>query len=215
MKFSPRTIQILKNFVSINPSLAFKTGNVLSTISPAKSVIAKATIAENITDEFCVYDLNKFISTLSLFNDPELEYEEKYATIREGKRKVTYGFADPSLIITPPEKAIKLPSVEATFTITNDVFASTLKALQVLSLSEIAFIGNGETIMISALDNKGAISDNYSADVGETNDTFKAVFKAENLKLLPDDYEVSLHGKAARFVSKDIEYIVAVESSSS
>jgi hypothetical protein len=212
MKLGTRTTQILKNFVQINPSLAFKEGNILATISPAKSVIAKATISENITDGFCVYDLSKFISTLSLFNEPELIINGNNATIKEGTRKVIYGFADESLIVTPPNKELKLPTVEATFNVSNDTFQSALKALSILGLTDVAFIGDGEKVVISALDNKGAISDTYSAEVGETSETFKTVFKAENLKFLPDDYEVSLYGKAAKFVSGDVEYIVATES---
>jgi hypothetical protein len=216
MKFSPRTITILKNFVTINQSLAFKQGNVLTTISPSKSVLAKATIAETIESDFCIYDLSKFISTLSLFNEPEFMIEQTNGVISEGKRKVVYGFAVEEMIVTPPKKPITLPQQEASFELTNDVFGSTLKASSILSLSNsvptIKFTGDGNLITVSAYDAKGAISDVYSVEIGNTDQTFNAVFKVDNLKLLPDDYQVTINGKAAKFTSKDIEYIVAVES---
>ena len=213
MKFGTRTVNILKNFQSINPSIAFKEGNIVRTMSPSKTIIAQATISESISDDFCVYDLGKFISTLSLFEEPDFKVSGKSGVITSGNKKVKYGFSDEKLIVTPPESLKnKLPDVVTSFNLSNEVLTSTLKALNVLSLTDIAFVGEDGKIIVSALDSKGAISDSYSAEVGETDADFKTVFKAENLKLLTGDYEVEIMGKLARFKSDDLEYLVAVES---
>lgn len=213
MNFGTRSLTILKNFSNINPSLLFKEGSRISTISPSQTVIAFATLSETVESDFGVYELSKFISTLSLFQNPNIEIGDKSAVISEGKRKVNYYFADPSMLILPPNKKLALPSKDVSFTLTNDNLASILKALSILSLPEIAIVGDGTTVFAMAIDSEGASADTYSIEVGETDKKFKAVFKSTNILLLPDDYEVEISSKGlARFASKDIEYFIAVEA---
>jgi len=215
MKLDTRTTQILKNFASINPSIMFKPGNRLATISAGKTVMARANITQEIPSAFAIYDLSRFLGTISLFTDPELNVDEKYMTIAQGKRKINYTFTEPSLIVTPPDKEIKLPDPEVAFSISADDLAEVMKALSVLSLPEIAVVGDGTDITVQAIDSKNPSGDTYSVNVGSTPATFKMIIRAENLKLLPGDYNVEISSKGlSRFSTADIEYFIAVESNS-
>lgn len=215
MKFDARTTQVLKNFASINPSIMFKPGNKLSTISAGKTVMARANIGQEIEGAFAIYDLSRFLGTLSLFSEPELTVNEKYMTVAQGKRKINYTFTEPSLIVTPPDKEIKIPTPEVDFIISADELSEVTKALAVLSLPEIAVVGDGNTIAVQAIDSKNPSGDIYSVDVGVTSDKFRMIIKAENLKLLPGDYNVQISSKGlSRFSTADIEYFIAVESNS-
>jgi len=215
MKFEARTLQILKNFSTINPSLQFKEGSILSTVSPNKTVMAKATIKENIPSTFSIYDLSKFLGVLSLFDSPEISLEEKYLIIKGNSKQVQYTYADPRNIVLPGEKEIKLPELEINFQLTSDTLQSVLKAMGVLGLPEIAVTGENGVLSVQAVNTKNPSSDNFSIDVGQTSLTFKMIFLAENIKIIQDEYDVSISSKGiAHFKGKDIEYWVATESSS-
>lgn len=215
MKFSTRTLQILKSFVAINPSIAINEGNIISTINPAKTILAKATVQENIDKPFAIYELSKFLSTISLFQDPEFENNEKFMRIFSGKSKVDYYFASKDLIISPPEKEVNLPATVVSFTLSSENIQTALKALNTLNLPEIAFIGENGVVRISAIDSGGAVADTWSLEIGETTKEFTAVIKSDNLLIMPDNYEVDVTKAAVAFRSQDIEYIVALEAKSS
>lgn len=216
-----RTIQILRNFSQINQSLVIKPGNKLATMSIARTVLARADIDENFESHFAIYDLSKFLSVLSLFNEPELTIKENYVTISSGSKRVNYVFADLSLFEggadkkDPYKSVIKLPSVDVSFKLTQDTFADIKKALGVLKLPEIAVIGDGETIAIEAVDTKNPTGDVYAVDLGKTEGNFRFIMKDENLKLIAGDYDVEISKKnLARFSGVDVEYFVSVEAGS-
>lgn len=215
LKLEQKTIAVLKNFSTINPSILFKPGKVVSTISPNKTIMAKATIDQEIEGTFAIYDLGRFLSTLSLFTDPALEIADKYVTISSAGKKMRYGFADQSVIIAPPDKEIKLPSTDVSFKLTNDALSDVLKGLGVLRLPEIAVVGDGEDINLQAMDSKNPTSDVYSISVGKTDKKFKMIFKSENIKLIPGDYQVDISAKGiGYFKGVAAEYWIAVETSS-
>lgn len=215
MKFDNETLQILKNYSTINHAILFQPGNTLSTISTSKTVMSKASIAQEIPSSFAIYELSKFLATLSLFNDPELEIGENKVVISEGKRKINYTFADPSTIVVPPSKEIKFPVPEVEFTLRLDELSELQKALSVLSLPEIAIVGDGTNIYVNAVDSKNPSENVYSVQVGETSDTFNMIIKAEYLRLLPCDYDVAISSKGlSHFKGKNIDYWIAVESTS-
>jgi hypothetical protein len=216
MKLDKRTLQVLKNFASINPSILFRAGNVIKTITPTKTILTKATLEQEFPSSFAIYDLNKFLSVLSLFDDPELEIGEKSVVIRSGRKKVNYVFADPNTIVAPKDdKDIRFPEADVSFELTVDALADISKALGVLRQPEIAIVGDGSTISIQTTNSKDPTSDVYSVEVGETDKNFTFIFKAENLRLLPDAYQVDIASVGiSRFQSKDVEYFIAVEANS-
>lgn len=215
MKLETRTTQILRNFSSINPSIIFTPGNVISTVSPTKTILAKAKITQEFKSRFAIYDLSRFLGTISLFDDPELDIHDKYLTIKQGLREINYNFADENCIAVPPSKNIVLNNAEVSFSIKELELQELIKALSVLSLPDIAIVGDGETMSIQATDCKNPTSDNYSLSVGETSDNFKIFIKAENFKVIIGDYDVSVSSKGiSHFKGVDIEYWIAVSSAS-
>jgi len=213
MKLSDKTIQILKNFATINQSILVRPGNVLKTITPLKTILAQATVTETFTQEFAIYELPRFLGIISLFSDPEFTFQEKFVTISSGKQRVNYTYADASMIMTPPSKDINFPDTEVEFTITAEQLSTISKAGAVLQMPEIAVVGEDGLISIRAIDSKNSSADVFSLDVGECNKDFKVIFRPENLKLIPSDYKVSLTTAGiCRFESDNLTYWVTTES---
>jgi len=213
MKLSDKTIQILKNFATINQSILVRPGKVLKTITPLKTILAQATVAETFEQEFAIYELPRFLGTISLFSDPEFTFQEKFVTISSGKQRVNYTYADASMIMTPPSKDISFPDTEVEFTITADQLSTISKAGAVLQMPEIAVVGEDGLISIRAIDSKNSSADVFSLDVGECDKDFKVIFRPENLKLIPSDYKVSLTmAGICRFESDNLTYWVTTES---
>jgi hypothetical protein len=215
MKFSNETISVLKNFSTINPGLVFKPGSVIRTMHPQKTVMASATVSENIVQVARIYDLSRFLATLSLFDDPDVEFTADKFIISSGKSKVSYTYAAEAMVVSAPDKDIRFPDPEAVVTVKWKDIDSVIKAAGVLKLSEVAFISDGSTISLSAVDSKNPTADAYEVVVAEGVDTtsFKMIIKVENLKLMQNDYEVSLSTKGlAHFKSSKAEYYIALEA---
>jgi hypothetical protein len=215
MQLSAKTINVLKNFSTINPSIVLKPGNTVATISPNKTIMARATVPDSFDGTYGIYALNRFISALSLFESANIEFGSESARISSNNRSIVYHYSDPSVIMVPPEREIKLPSVDVEFKLTNKDIQTVMKALGVLGLPEIAVVGDGSSVSLQAVDTKAGSADTYSIDVGETDKAFRAIFRAENMKMMDGDYIVRLSSKGiSQFIGMDIEYWIAIESTS-
>jgi hypothetical protein len=215
MKFTNETINILKNFASVNSGIVFKPGSELKTIHPQKTIMASARISESIPGVARIYDLPRFLATLSLFDDPDVEFKDDRFIISSNNRTVSYTYAAEAMIITPPDKGINFPSPDLVVNITWKDLDSVIRAAGVLKLSEIAFINNNNKISVSAVDSKNTSADVYSVVLGDCTqvDPFKMIIKVDNLKLVPNDYEVSLSSKGlAYFKSNKVDYYIALEA---
>ena len=213
MKLSERTIQILKNFSTINQSILVRPGSVLKTVSPQKAIFAQATVTENFEQEFAIYELPRFLGTVSLFSDPDFDFRDKYVTISSGKQRVNYTYADPSMIDTPPNKDIKFPDTDINFTLSHEQLSAVMKAGSVLQMPDVAITGADGLITIKAIDSKNSTADVFSLDICETTSEFNVVIKPERLKFIPGDYEVSLTDSGiSRFKCGNITYWVATEA---
>ena len=218
MKFSDKTISVLKNFSSINQSILFKQGSKLRTISVMKNILAEATITEEFSQDFGIYDLNQFLNGLNLHKNPELDFSsDQYVVIREGKMRSKYFFADPNVIITPPEKEIVLPSEDVCFELSTEQLDKLLKAAAIYQLPDISAVGEGGVVKLVVRDKKNDTSNDFAIVVGETDSEFVFNFKVENIKVLPGTYEVVVSQKLlSRFTSKnhDLCYYIALEPDS-
>jgi hypothetical protein len=219
MKLSDKTLEVLKNFTSINTGISIKSGNTIRTISKQQNVLAKATVAETFDKEFVIYDLNRFLGTLTSLSDPDITInsDKKVMTIKSGSSKTIYGLSDEAMIVAPPEKELKVENAEVNFELTKDNLSQILKMSGVLGLPNIAVVGDGKKILASTLDSKNDQSDNFSIEVGVTKDTFKFIFTTENLKMIPGDYSVGISSKGiSHFKNKSIpvEYWIATEAGS-
>lgn len=204
MKLSENTINVLKSFSVINTGIELQPGNVLKTISPQKSIMARAELPDTIPAAGCFYELPRFLGALTLFDQPQLDFTEKYVTIRDAKRTLNYTFADPQMIVTPPAREVELPSVDVEVDLTWTDINNTMRAASVMSLPEIAISSDGSTINIEAISSKNPTADKYATvvDSNASGKVFKAVFKLENLKLMNMDYNVQLSSKGiAKFTS--------------
>lgn len=215
MKLSKETVSLIKNFAGINSNLLLKSGNKLATISAQKNVMADATITETFPD-FGIYDLNEFLGAMSLFDDPELEFAEKFVSIKQGNMNIKFFAADPN-VLTAPQKAITFPEAEINFSMSANMLSMINKTASVLRAADVAIVGDGSTITAVVGDKKNATGNSYSEPVGTTDKKFKVNLKVENLKMLPGDYAVSISSKKiSRFKSpnSDLVYYVAVEADS-
>lgn len=218
MKLSDNTLTILKNFASINNSILVKEGNRLRTISVAKNILAESEITEEFPREFAIYDLNQFLNGLSLHQDPDLDFtEDSHITIREGKRRVKYFYADPNVIVSPPEKEIQLPSKDVCFQVDNVTLEKLVKAAAVYQLPDLSAVGEAGVIRLVVRDKKNDTSNEYSIVVGETNKEFTFNFKVENIKIIPGAYDVVVSSKLlSQFTNKtyNLKYWIALEPDS-
>lgn len=214
MRLSEQTVSLLKNFAGINQNIQFKAGNKLQTISAQKNILVDAEVPELFPSDFAIYDLNKMLGVMSLFQDPELEIGDK--TMKVGG-KVNYMFADPSMIVTPPEKELTFPEAEVKFAMSNVDFSQTTKAAAMLGLPHVCVVGDGSKITLGATDVNNSSSDDFVTEVGTTDKNFCMVFKIENLKLFAGDYDVQITSKGiSKFshTSINLQYFIATESDS-
>ena len=218
MKLSEKTLTVLKNFAGINNSILVKQGTQLRTISVAKNILAEANIEEEFPRQFGVYDLNQFLNGLSLHQDPDLDFtEESYLNIREGKRRVKYFFADPQVIISPPDKQITLPSEDVHFQLESSALDKLLKAAAVYQLPDLCVVGEAGAVRLVVRDKKNDTSNSYSVAVGETDKEFSFNFKVENIKIIPGSYEVVVSSKLlSEFTNSNynLKYYIALEPDS-
>jgi len=218
MKLSDNALAILKNFAGINNSILVKQGNKLRTISVAKNILAEAEIKEEFPRDFAIYDLNQFLNGLSLHQDPDLDFrEESYLSIKEGKRRVKYFFADPNVIIAPPEKEIQLPTQDVCFQMDSVTLEKLVKAAAVYQLPDLSAIGENGVIKLVVRDKKNDTSNEYAIVVGETDQEFSFNFKVENIKIIPGAYDVVVSSKLlSQFTNTqhNLKYYIALEPDS-
>ena len=218
MKLSDITLSLLKNFSTINQSILFKQGSKLRTISVMKNIYAEASIGENLPKDFGIYDLNQFLNGLTLHSSPDLDFTNVgHVVIKEGRMRSKYFFADPGVIVTPPDKEIEIPSVDVSFELSTNQLDKLLKAAAVYQLPDFCAVGGAGVVQLVVRDKKNDTSNSFSVIVGETDKEFTFNFKIENIKILPGTYDVSISQKLmSKFVSKDydLKYYVALEPDS-
>ena len=218
MNLTDKTLTILKNFAGINNSILVKQGNQLRTISVAKNILAEAEIEEDFLREFAIYDLNQFLNGLGLHQDPDLDFSpDSYLTIREGKRRVKYFYADPNVIISPPEKEITLPSEDIHFQLESSALEKLLKAAAVYQLPDLSAVGEAGVVKLVVRDKKNDTSNEFAVVVGETDKQFSFNFKVENIKIIPGAYDVVVSSKLlSKFTNTqhDLKYFIALEPDS-
>ena len=215
MKLSENTLSVLKNFASINSGLILHEGNKQKTICPQKAILVEATIEDDFPGEIGIYDLNRFLGNVSALKNPDLEFGDNRVTMSNDDIELTYFGCQPNLIISPPEKELALKSVDVKFSLSNAAFQQLLKLAAMNSLSNLTVVGEDGELLLKVHD-KSVDTSNYATfNIGVyTGTDFTATFKTDNLKLLPDDYDVEIQFDAfAKFVNKTntLKYFIALE----
>ena len=222
MKLSNETVAILKNFGAINQGILFKPGKTLKTVSSHKNILAEVSIKEDIPAEFGIYDLNNFLSVISLHkDDPSFEFDEKQVTIvgNKGRSKIKYRFTPSNMIVTPPEKQLTMPDAEIKFDLTAEDFDWVMRAASVLSSPQVAIESDGKKVSIVTLDLQNDSAHTDALEISEGNgNKFKMVFKTENItKIMPGSYNVFISSKGiSHFKNKTVplQYWVTTEAGS-
>ena len=222
MKLSNETVAILKNFGAINQGILFKPGKTLKTVSSHKNILAEVSIKEDIPAEFGIYDLNNFLSVISLHkDDPSFEFDEKQVTIvgNKGRSKIKYRFTPSNMIVTPPEKQLTMPDAEIKFELTAEDFDWVMRAASVLSSPQVAIESDGKKVSIVTLDLQNDSAHTDALEISEGNgNKFKMVFKTENItKLMPGSYDVFISSKGiSHFKNKNVplQYYISTEAGS-
>ena len=217
MKLSTETISVLKNFSTINANLMVKAGSSLSTMSAMKNIVAKADVSEELPSDFAIYDLNEFLSALSLFGKPDLEFNNDFVIITEEgtSKSLKYWFSDPS-VVTTPSKEISMPSTELTFNLSSDTLNEITKAAAVIGVPDMAL--SGGKLMVTDKKNSTANAFETSLDVGDVAAEYKFWFKVENLKVMPGTYDVEVSSKKISHFTNTklgVQYWIALEPESS
>lgn len=220
MKLSATTLNVLKNFAGINSGIEFKRGNKISTISSTKTILAKATLSDEFPQDFCIYDLNQFLSVHSLNKDTELDFDRNDVIFKSGRSKTKYRMTAKTMIVSPPEKELKLPTIDARFKLKEEDLAQALKNANVLQTPNISFESDGSKIFVSVFNAKDDSSHTNSIEIGDAIDTnkFKCVFLTENFKMIMGTYDVEISSQGlASFKNStgDMEYWITVEAKES
>jgi hypothetical protein len=221
MKISKTTMDVLKNFSEINQSIVIKEGNQLKTISALKNILSKATVEENFPKDFAIYDLPTFIGIQSTMSEPEFEFKDDCMVMSEGRGKGKYFYAEPSLVVTPPEKDIDMPDSDISFELKEDDFENIMKKANILKLADVCLKSctKSNSMYLYTTNKNNDTSNDYSVKVGEgVTKKFNVVFKRENLKIIPGDYHVTISNGISHFKNKnsknDLEYWIALEACS-
>ena len=219
MKVSERTINLLKNYANINQSIEFREGNVLKTVSPLNTILASVEVEEVFSKTFPIYELSRFLGTLNLFNNPELDFTDNGVSITDDKHEATYRYCgSSSMFQTPPDKDITFPDAEINFDLSQEQFKKTINAANTLGLPEVVVEGDGTEIRLLVSDTGNVSSDNFSTKVGSTDKTFHMIFKTENFSTIAEGaYNVSLSSKRISHFKREgdtLQYWIALEQNS-
>lgn len=220
MELSEKTISILKNFSSINTQLLINKGSIVRTVSPQKTILGEATIEEEFPFEFGIYELNKFLGVMSLFQDPDLYFNEHYITIKSGITESKYYFTKPDMVFAPPATTVPVENIVAEFTLGEGDYKSILQGASVLSLPEITIEGKEGDIYVVAQDTKNATKNTFERKVTSSVHqpvSFRAIISVDNLKMMPASYDVKVSAKGIVYMKssdKTMQYWIACENNS-
>ena len=201
MKISHDTLTLLKNFASINGNIFIREGNILATVSAGKNILARTTISESFPKDFAIYDLNSLLGLLTLMEEQDVEFNEASLRISKDGSEFEYYQIDPVY----------------TFTLTAEQISMIQRAASIVSAPTVSLVSSGGQVTLKVGDPANAASNSYKKVIGTADVDFDARLKVENLKVIPDTYEVSLGRKKAmrlKSTSRDLVYFLAMEPSS-
>lgn len=213
MQISQATIQVLKNFAQINTNILVREGSELRTISTMKDIFAVAKVEEDFPQEFAIYDLTSLLALLTLNENQEVEFGEKSLKIVKDAGEFEYFYADPSIIVFPPNKNVTVDQ-HFGFNLTKEELTTIMKAAAIVSAPAINFIGKGGKVMLTVGDPKTPASNSYKKVVGESEHEFNVQLAVGNLKVIAEAYEVSLSKKKyIQFKNEErgLNYVLAAD----
>lgn len=216
MKLSEQTLTVLKNFASINSGLVIQKGKTQKSVSPQMTVLIEAKLEDDFPETFGIYDLNQFLGNVTTLKSPELTFSEKSVIMDDGDVQLNYHACSPSAVVSPPQgKELTLKSVDVTFNLTNATLTKLLRLASMNDLTYITLIGKNGELRLQTHEKSNDTSNYAASKISDfSGDDFSISFKAEYLRLIPDDYTVEVAiGSFAKFVNKagNLTYFIAQE----
>ena len=216
MKLHDETVSVLKNFAAINKNILIRPGNTIRTVSPSKTVMGKAIVKDEFPEAVCLYELNRFLNTLGLFSNPDIDFRETHLTIKSGPSAIRYSYANPELLITAKDKDLEVSDYFDTIHLTSEVLMALDRARKTLGLEEVSIESDGNDLYIKAIDASGTTDDEFALKLGQSDRKFKAVIKSENLELMPSSYDVSISSRGITYwKGADVEYWIVLVANKS
>lgn len=211
MIFDSETLTVLKNYSNINSHIVFREGNVINTNAPGKGLLARAVLPTKIDRTFGIAHLGRFLNALTLFTDPEITCHENYMTISDDSNTIRFAYADPDMLNISPKTELVLKGEYLRFHLKAEDYTEAVKAMNILGLSELAFVGEEGSLYLKAMESSRPSSDVFSKKIGETDKSFQLVYDSQNLKMLSLNYTVTIdgQGKFTQFSGENIDYWVA------
>lgn len=210
------TLTVLKNFSSINKSIRITTGNVLTIFNSSVPLYARATVPDTFPKTFSIYDLNQWLATLSLFDDPDIAFEDKQMVINGGRMHAKYRYSAAAVTADQPTQDINIPETIFSFKMPREQLQEVLKATSVLGLKELEFSINGLRAFNSNAKGE-AIDNEYTSAIEDVQYEDESLLqtvkiKVDALRLLPLDYKVSINSRSTVFESTDgvIKYVAGL-----
>jgi len=216
MKISTGTLDVLKNFATINTNILVRQGNTLSTISTGKNIFARAELSESFPKEFAIYDLNSLLSLLTLMEDTNIDFQDESLKVSKGTSVFEYYYADPNIIVSAPDKTIDVDNFFQ-FDVTKDDVDMILKAAAITAAPMLSVVGKGGEVVVTVSDPSTPKSNSFRQVIGTTDKEFDARLAVENFKVIPGSYSVTLSQKKFMFLESskgDLKYWLALERSS-
>lgn len=215
MRLSKETYNILKNFAAINSNILIQAGNVLKTVSAGKNIYVEAKVTEDFDIDVPIWDLNKFLGIVSMFNNPDLEFHDTHVVITNGRSSVTYYYSEPSLL-TVPTREIKMPAIVTRFDLDEKDLNEILKASSVLQVSDLRMVGEDGKFVISVDDSGQSTSNSFEIVIDEnyTGKDFEGTINVSEMKFIPGSYSVELTDTIiSKFTHKslDLSYYIAIK----
>jgi len=214
MKLSKTTVDILDNFATINQNIVIKPGSEIRTMSEARNILAETNVEETFDQTIGIYDLSEFLNILKMFDDPELEFSEKYVLIKDGNAEVRYYYADPS-ILTTPEKRITMPDAEVSFTLTAETLAK-VKRVSPYMGNDLLVTNKDGKVQLTVTDSRNPSANSYKLVLDtDTSGDFMFCLSIKDMKVMQGDYNVELSSKLiSKFSNDAMTYFIALESNS-
>ena len=216
MNISKSTLEVLKNFASINTNILVREGNTLATISNGKNIFSRATVTENFSKEFAIYDLNSLLGLLTFTDKPDLDLGEESLKINNGSAEFEYFYSDPSIIVAAPDRTIEVDNFFE-FEMTKDAITNITRAASVINAPVLSVVGRDGKVTLSVGDPSTPRSNTFRQVIGETDKEFDCRLAVENFKVIADDYKIVLSQKKFMFLENKagtMKYWLALEPNS-
>jgi hypothetical protein len=217
MQLTKQTVSTLRSFAAIANYIVIEPGNIISTMSTDKNIVAIAEVEDLFEKQFAVYDLVRFLNIMSLFKSPSINFMDnsKHAKIEEGTTVVDYTFANPSLFTAAPRSIKEIPEITR-FELTQQMLDALTSSIKIMGLNRIVLKGDGKHLHLGAIDAEGATSDKYDTIVGETDQEFDVFLNPNHILMIPDTYNVSINNRMLKFTSttNKLSYWIAMEKNS-